>query len=81
MNEDYQKKYITECEENEKLKAILAKVSEDVLSLEAWKRRVVDEIYDYYINLTAKPDSDYEQNGTRRVKKMSQMRLILHSMK
>ncbi len=66
---DYQKKYTNECEENEKLKATLAKVSEDVHSLEAWKRRVVDEIYDYYINLTAKPDSDYEQNGTRRVKK------------
>ena len=65
----YQKKYTIECEEKKKVKASLAKVTEDVRSLEDWKRRAVNEIYDYYINLTAKPDSDYTDEGRRRIKK------------
>ena len=47
----------------------MAKESEAKRCLEAWKRRAVNEIYDYYINLTAKPDSDYVDEGRRRVKK------------
>lgn len=65
----YQKNYTTECEEKEKAEADLVKESEAKRCLEAWKRRAVNEIYDYYINLTSKPDSDYEDEGRRRVKK------------
>lgn len=72
MLEKYEYKvgeFHTEREAKEKVKSNLAKVTEDVRSLEDWKRRAVNEIYDYYIDLTAKPDSDYEDEGRRRVKK------------